>query len=122
MSLLILACIYQLCTLSTVKSCTTNQTNIVSIACYNEDETYFEAQGWELAIQAINDEPSFLPNITLHLQRFYTGGNRQKALLQALSITQQQKFNETHVLFPIVLGSSSSPALSNTAKYPYSYR
>ena len=145
MSLLILACICLLCTLSKVKA-SPNQTNVIIACIINNNETEFEAQGWELAIQEINDNSNFLPNIILHLQRFYTTGNRQEALLQALSIIQQQKYNGTHVLFPIVLGSSwseisatinplfsalfmgqisgssSSPALSNTAKYPYFYR
>ena len=132
----------------TITSCTSsnNKTNVIIVSIANTDEGYVEREGWQLAINEINNNATFLPNIMLHLKTFYSSGNRQEALLQALKIIQHQKSNATHIVFPIVLGaswskmsvatnpllsasnmaqisgSSSSIALSNTYQYPYFYR
>ena len=148
MSHSIATCLCILLASLTITSCTSanNKTNVIIVSIGNSDEGTVEPQGWQLAINEINDNATFLPNITLHLKTFYSSGNRQEALLQALKIIQHQKSNATHTVFPIVLGaswskisaatnpllsasnlaqisgSSSSIALSNTYKYPYFYR
>ena len=125
--------------------CDCNHVTITIYEVTNLNSTVNSVEGHWIAMQEINNNSNFLPNYTLNLKVFDSGPEPQKAITQTLKVVSAES-NQTHISFPIVLGSawsslsivmnpilgsfnmgqisasSTSITLSDTDKYPYFYR